>query len=100
MNGIILATASGSEHVDPPPLAYKKWNLQDQSTITNHVSYGYVTPNPFDHMQTASMLGGYQAAIKSTPPASHLYITSGVLPYAAFFYAIEVSMLTTIVLAE
>ena len=51
-----------------------------------------VTPNPFDQMVTGSMLGGYTATIKSTPPASHLYVTAGVQPCAGFYHAVEVKL--------
>ena len=37
---LFIATASGSEHIEAPPLAYKKWNLQDQEAVSNHVSCG------------------------------------------------------------
>ena len=53
---------------------------------------GIVTPNPFDQMQAASMLSGPNSSIKSTPPASHLYLTGGMGPYVGAFYAVEVSM--------
>ncbi len=56
-----------------------------------HFDSGVITPNPFDQMVTGSMLGGYTASIKSTPPASHLYVTAGVQPCAAFYHAVEVS---------
>lgn len=51
---------------------------------------GVNTPNPFDHMRTAAMLGGPTANIRPTPPAAGLFITSGVGPYVGFFYAVEV----------
>lgn len=34
------AAASGNENVQPPPLAYKKWGLQDVDTIVDHASIG------------------------------------------------------------
>lgn len=34
------AAASGNENVQPPPLAYKKWGLQDVDAIVDHVSIG------------------------------------------------------------
>ena len=45
-----VAAASGSESVQPPPLAYKKWALQEQDHITDHVSCGeYRTDDkPYD----------------------------------------------------
>lgn len=34
------AAASGNENVQPPPLAYKKWGLQDVEHIVDHASVG------------------------------------------------------------
>ncbi|CAH1792515.1 unnamed protein product [Owenia fusiformis] len=101
-NQVARATASGSDVIQPPPLAYKKWGLQGQEFIKDHISCGVVTPNPFDQMQTASMLGGYKAKVKATPPASNLYLTAGSGPYTGFYYAIEGSgqpILTDVALA-
>lgn len=36
----LSAAASGNENVQPPPLAYKKWGLQDVDTIVDHASVG------------------------------------------------------------
>ncbi|ESO90130.1 hypothetical protein LOTGIDRAFT_218187 [Lottia gigantea] len=89
-NQVARATASGGEaNLQVPPLAYKKWGLQDQDIINDHVSCGIQSSNPFDQMKTASLLGGYQASVKTSPPAASLYLTSGVGPYVGFFYAIE-----------
>lgn len=42
------ATAAGNENVQPPPLAYKKWGLQDVDTIVDHVSVGkYYIDHPY-----------------------------------------------------
>lgn len=35
------AAASGSEWLQPPPLAYKKWALHEQDYITDHVACGW-----------------------------------------------------------
>lgn len=34
------AAAAGSDVIQPPPLAYKKWGLQDMETIVDHSSVG------------------------------------------------------------
>ncbi|XP_054836638.1 rab3 GTPase-activating protein non-catalytic subunit isoform X1 [Eublepharis macularius] len=88
-NQVARAAASGNENVQPPPLAYKKWGLQDVETIVDHVSIGIMTLSPFDQMKTASTIGGYNAAIKNSPPAMSQYITVGSNPFAGFFYALE-----------
>lgn len=36
----IVAAASGSDNILPPPLAYKKWGLQQQDAIVDHISTG------------------------------------------------------------
>ncbi|KAM4771924.1 rab3 GTPase-activating protein non-catalytic subunit [Rhinophrynus dorsalis] len=88
-NQVARATASGSENVQPPPLAYKKWGLQDVDTIVDHASVGVMALSPFDQMKTASVLGGFNAAIKSSPPTMSQYITVGSNPFTGFFFALE-----------
>nr|XP_055235284.1 rab3 GTPase-activating protein non-catalytic subunit isoform X4 [Gorilla gorilla gorilla] len=84
-----VAKASGNENIQPPPLAYKKWGLQDIDTIIDHASVGIMTLSAFDQMKTASNIGGFNAAIKNSPPAMSQYITVGSNPFTGFFYALE-----------
>ncbi|XP_075386582.1 rab3 GTPase-activating protein non-catalytic subunit isoform X2 [Tenrec ecaudatus] len=88
-NQVAKAAASGNENIQPPPLAYKKWGLQDIDTIIDHASIGIMTLSPFDQMKTASNIGGFNAAIKNSPPAMSQYITVGSNPFTGFFYALE-----------
>ncbi|KAM5238893.1 rab3 GTPase-activating protein non-catalytic subunit [Ctenodactylus gundi] len=88
-NQVAKAAASGNENIQPPPLAYKKWGLQDVDTIVDHASIGIMTLSPFDQMKTASNIGGFNAAIKNSPPAMSQYITVGSNPFTGFFYALE-----------
>lgn len=37
---VLPAAAAGSDVIQPPPLAYKKWGLQDMDTIVDHSSVG------------------------------------------------------------
>uniref|UniRef100_A0A674EE37 RAB3 GTPase activating protein subunit 2 (non-catalytic) n=1 Tax=Salmo trutta TaxID=8032 RepID=A0A674EE37_SALTR len=88
-NQVARAAAAGSEVVHPPPLAYKKWGLQDMDTIVDHSSVGIMTLCVFDQMKNASILGGFHASVKGSPPAMSQYITVGGGPYTGFYYAIE-----------
>ncbi|XP_037352617.1 rab3 GTPase-activating protein non-catalytic subunit [Talpa occidentalis] len=88
-NQVAKAAASGNENIQPPPLAYKKWGLQDIESIIDHASIGIMTLSPFDQMKTASNIGGYNATIKNSPPAMSQYITVGSNPFTGFFYALE-----------
>uniref|UniRef100_A0A672NKZ4 Rab3 GTPase-activating protein non-catalytic subunit-like n=1 Tax=Sinocyclocheilus grahami TaxID=75366 RepID=A0A672NKZ4_SINGR len=88
-NQVARAAAAGSDVIQPPPLAYKKWGLQDMDTITDHSSIGITTLSVFDQMKNASMLGGFHASVKGSPPAMSQYITVGGGPYTGFYYAIE-----------
>ncbi|XP_053794432.1 rab3 GTPase-activating protein non-catalytic subunit isoform X2 [Vidua chalybeata] len=88
-NQVARAAASGNENVQPPPLSYKKWGLQDVDTIVDHASIGIMTLCPFDQMKTASNIGGYNAAIKNSPPAMSQYVTVGANPFTGFFFALE-----------
>ncbi|KAG8443778.1 hypothetical protein GDO86_009093 [Hymenochirus boettgeri] len=88
-NQVARAAASGNENVQPPPLTYKKWGLQDVDNIVDHASIGVMALSPFDQMKTASILGGFNAAIKSSPPTMSQYITVGSNPFTGFFFALE-----------
>uniref|UniRef100_A0A673LNX9 Rab3 GTPase-activating protein non-catalytic subunit-like n=1 Tax=Sinocyclocheilus rhinocerous TaxID=307959 RepID=A0A673LNX9_9TELE len=88
-NQVARAAAAGSDVIQPPPLAYKKWGLQDMDTITDHSSIGITTLSVFDQMKNASMLGGFHTSVKGSPPAMSQYITVGGGPYTGFYYAIE-----------
>lgn len=57
-----------------------------------------MTLSPFDQMKTASNIGGYNAAIKNSPPAMSQYITVGSSPFTGFFYALEVSVSSLILI--
>ncbi|XP_067844977.1 rab3 GTPase-activating protein non-catalytic subunit isoform X2 [Heptranchias perlo] len=88
-NQVARAAASGAENIQPPPLTYKKWGLQDVDMIVDHASIGIMTLCPFDQLKTASVLGGFNATVKSSPPAMSEYVTVGSGPFAGFFYALE-----------
>ncbi|XP_066527390.1 rab3 GTPase-activating protein non-catalytic subunit isoform X2 [Hoplias malabaricus] len=88
-NQVARAAAAGSDAIQPPPLAYKKWGLQDMDTIVDHSSVGIMTLNVFDQMKNASILGGFHASVKGSPPAMSQYITVGGGPFTGFYYAVE-----------
>ncbi|KAK9533264.1 hypothetical protein VZT92_008393 [Zoarces viviparus] len=88
-NQVARATAAGSDVIQPPPLAYKKWGLQDMDTIVDHSSVGIMTLCVFDQMKNASILGGFNASVKGSPPAMSQYVTVGGGPYTGFYYAVE-----------
>ncbi|KAM9787605.1 rab3 GTPase-activating protein non-catalytic subunit [Syngnathus typhle] len=88
-NQVARAAAAGSDAIQPPPLAYKKWGLQDMDSNVDHCSVGVMTLNVFDQMKNASILGGFNASIKGSPPAMSQYVTVGSGPYVGFYYAVE-----------
>ncbi|XP_035529232.1 rab3 GTPase-activating protein non-catalytic subunit isoform X1 [Morone saxatilis] len=88
-NQVARAAAAGSDVIQPPPLAYKKWGLQDMDTIMDHSSVGIMTLCVFDQMKNASILGGFNASVKGSPPAMSQYVTVGGGPYTGFYYAVE-----------
>lgn len=67
-----------------------------KSRVVVVLSLGIMTLSPFDQMKTASNIGGFNAAIKNSPPAMSQYITVGSSPFTGFFYALEVSILSLI----
>ncbi|XP_026884582.2 rab3 GTPase-activating protein non-catalytic subunit isoform X1 [Electrophorus electricus] len=88
-NQVARAAAAGSDVVQPPPLAYKKWGLQDVDSIIDHSSVGVIPLSVFDQMKNASVLGGFHASVKGSPPAMSQYITVGGGPFTGFYYAVE-----------
>uniref|UniRef100_A0A8C9ZED8 RAB3 GTPase activating protein subunit 2 (non-catalytic) n=1 Tax=Sander lucioperca TaxID=283035 RepID=A0A8C9ZED8_SANLU len=88
-NQVARAAAAGSDVIQPPPLAYKKWGLHDMDTIVDHCSVGIMTLCVFDQMKNASILGGFNASVKGNPPAMSQYVTVGGGPYTGFYYAVE-----------
>lgn len=52
---------------------------------------GIMTLCVFDQMKNASVLGGFNASVKGSPPAMSQYVTVGGGPYTGFYYAVEVS---------
>lgn len=53
---------------------------------------GIMTLCVFDQMKNASILGGFNASLKGSPPAMSQYVTVGGGPYTGFYYAVEVSV--------
>ena len=47
------------------------------------------TPNPFDQMKSAAMLGA-NMPVRPAPPTSAKYVTSGVSHYVGVYNAVEV----------
>ncbi|CAN9502010.1 unnamed protein product [Ophioblennius macclurei] len=88
-NQVARAAAAGSDVIQPPPLAYKKWGLQEMDNIVDHSSVGIMTLCVFDQMKNASVLGGFNASVKGSPPAMSQYVTVGAGPYTGFYYAVE-----------
>ncbi|XP_037551139.1 rab3 GTPase-activating protein non-catalytic subunit [Nematolebias whitei] len=88
-NQVARAAAAGSDVVPPPPLAYKKWGLQEKDTIVDHSSVGITTLCVFDQMKNASILGGFNASVKGSPPAMSQFVTVGAGPFTGFYYAVE-----------
>uniref|UniRef100_A0A3P8UIG0 RAB3 GTPase activating protein subunit 2 (non-catalytic) n=1 Tax=Cynoglossus semilaevis TaxID=244447 RepID=A0A3P8UIG0_CYNSE len=84
----VARAAVGSDVIQPPPLAYKKWGLQDMDSIVDHSSV-IMTLCVFDQMKNASVLGGFHASVKGSPPAMSQYVTVGGGPYTGFYYAVE-----------
>ncbi|XP_069392246.1 rab3 GTPase-activating protein non-catalytic subunit isoform X2 [Paralichthys olivaceus] len=88
-NQVARAAAAGSDVIQPPPLAYKKWGLKDMDTIVDHSSVGIMTLCVFDQMKNASILGGFTASVKGNPPAMSQYVTVGGGPFTGFYYSVE-----------
>ncbi|MEQ2169318.1 hypothetical protein GOODEAATRI_023982 [Goodea atripinnis] len=56
-------------------------------TTVDHSSVGVMTLCVFDQMKNASILGGFHASVKGSPPAMNQFVTVGSGPYTGFYYA-------------
>jgi hypothetical protein len=74
--------------LDPPPLSYKKWQYEGKR-VSDCESVGVQTPSTFDHMLTASIIGGMNAKLSKVPFTSNVFTTVGDNPYVSFHYAQE-----------
>lgn len=67
-------------------------------TISDCEVVGLNTPSTFDHLFTASLLGGLYAKQRQNPPTASVLITVGLNPFVGFYHAHESQ--ATPVLAE
>lgn len=65
------------------------------SVVPFFLLLGIMTLCVFDQMKNASILGGFNASVKGSPPAMSQYVTVGGGPYTGFYYAIEVCVCQT-----
>ena len=92
----ISAQAQGTEVLEPPPLEYRKWGFNEgvyvggnKPDIRDCVCVGVQVTCRFDHLETASICGGWGVQPRPSMPSSTLYITCGTSPFIGFYYAIE-----------
>lgn len=88
-NQLAKAQASLSAEVEPPPLAYRKWRIDDQEKIQDVGGCGITTPCFFDRLQTASYTTGFNAMVKGSAPAFHHFFTAGKVPFIGVYQALE-----------
>ncbi|KAL0113487.1 hypothetical protein PUN28_012561 [Cardiocondyla obscurior] len=77
---------------DLPPvtnLSFKKWTFKNQDITNDLEVVGTTSINSFDHLMTASICGGYNAAYRSSAPQHHLVLATGKRPFIGFHYALE-----------
>ncbi|MGH0142372.1 UNVERIFIED_CONTAM: hypothetical protein FKN15_077811 [Acipenser sinensis] len=67
-NQVARAAAAGNENVQPPPLAYKKWGLQDMDSIVDHASIGYRDAQ-VGWIQVVEVLHERELDPRSAPPS-------------------------------
>ncbi|XP_065207798.1 rab3 GTPase-activating protein non-catalytic subunit isoform X2 [Planococcus citri] len=72
-----------------PTLTYRKWAFSSQENIQACAVAGPVPTNMFDHLFTASLVGGFNAKYQNNPPHCHLFAAVGSKPFIGFHYAFE-----------
>lgn len=55
---------SSDASAEHPPLHYRKFGLQEQHRINTSFLLGTSAPTNFDHLVTASVVGGFHARYK------------------------------------
>jgi len=75
--------------IDPPYLEHKKWSYENEQTVSDCEMIGLNTPCAFDHLFTASLLGGFNAKPNPNPPTASVFSSVGQKPFLAFHHAQE-----------
>ena len=72
---------------DPPPLSYKRWQYEAAEPVNDCESIGLSTPNTFEPLHTASVLGGYKAKFRQVSLTSYVNVSTDKKSEVAFQYA-------------
>ena len=75
--------------LEPPPLSFQKWSLRQQEIVTDPISLGLRTASTFDHLVTASLLGGPYATVQPAAPTHCVYASVGRKPFFGLYFAAE-----------
>lgn len=70
-------------------LSYKKWGFKNQGITNDCEIIGTTSVDTFDHLMSASICGGYNAAYRSSAPQHSLVMATGKRPFIGFHYALE-----------
>nr|XP_026500575.1 rab3 GTPase-activating protein regulatory subunit isoform X2 [Vanessa tameamea] len=75
--------------IDSKSIQIRKWIFTEQEQINDAAVVGLDLKNSYEHFLAASTYGGYDTWYRSIPPLNTLILTSGILPYIGFHYAME-----------
>ncbi|XP_012253512.2 rab3 GTPase-activating protein non-catalytic subunit isoform X2 [Athalia rosae] len=86
-----LARVQANCSANPPVsnLSYKKWGFKNQGITNDCEVIGTTSVDTFDHLMSASICGGYNAAYRSSAPQHSLVMATGKRPFIGFHYALE-----------
>ncbi|XP_046609657.1 rab3 GTPase-activating protein non-catalytic subunit [Neodiprion virginianus] len=86
-----LARVQANCNAKPPAanLSYKKWGFKNQGITNDSEVIGTTSVDTFDHLMSASICGGYNAAYRSSAPQHSLVMATGKRPFIGFHYALE-----------
>ncbi|KAK3909218.1 Rab3 GTPase-activating protein non-catalytic subunit [Frankliniella fusca] len=88
-NHLARVKANFSEHILPPPLTLKKWAFVDQGCVKDCEVIGPSSSDMFDHLMTASIVGGFNTCYRSGAPKSTVVVAAGKEPFIGFHHALE-----------
>ncbi|XP_063235843.1 rab3 GTPase-activating protein non-catalytic subunit isoform X2 [Bacillus rossius redtenbacheri] len=88
-NQLARVQANCGDSLRAPPLACRKLGFADQDRVSDCEVAGPATAATFDHLQTASVCGGFGAWCRSSAPRSTVVVAAGSRPFVGFHHAVE-----------
>lgn len=70
-------------------LTLRKWGFSEQGQLVDSAVVGLDSSNTYNHLLTASIVGGFHSKYRSVAPKNTLVLSAGARPFLGFQYAME-----------